>query len=489
MTEHGDERRARGLTWRRRLLAVVLAALLLPALTVVLAVTRDALSYPSQLLLYLSAVVLVSLVGGLWPALATALAASLLANWYFTPPFHTFSIDQPENALALLVFVGVAAAVASVVDLAARRTRQSDRARAEAHTLITLADDVLQEEDPLRALLDRVCETFEQQRVALVEQAERGPEVVASCGHPPAGPATTRVRADDTHALVLDGRPLQPGDERVLAVAARQAVLALERDRLAARAREASALAEVDRVRTALLAAVGHDLRTPLAAALAAVTSLRSPDVEWSDEDADDLLDTAETSLQRLDDVLANLLDMSRLQVGALAVTARPLVLDEVVASAVSHLSDVPDRVELDVPEDLPPVLADPGLLERVLVNVVGNALRHAPGLPVRVTAGVVASGTPHEAAEIRVVDRGPGIPTGAEDAVFAPFQQFDDRRTSGSGPGVGLGLAVARGFAEAMGGSCTPEETPEGGLTMVVRLPLAPPAPDPQRSPTEATR
>jgi two-component system sensor histidine kinase KdpD len=251
----------------------------------------------------------------------------------------------------------------------------------------------------------------------------------------------------------------------VLEAFATQAGIVLQQRRLAEAAAAAGPLAELDRTRTALLTAVSHDLRTPLASAKAAVTSLRDTDIVWTAHDEAELLATADESLDRLTRLVNNLLDMSRLQAGALPVFPRPLGLSEIVPLALDDLGPAAGAVEVHVPAALPDVLADPALVERILVNLVGNALRHgASGRPPLVSASAIA-----ERVELRVVDRGPGIPAGARDRVFAPFQRLGDRDNQ---TGLGLGLALARGLAEAMGGGLTPEDTPGGGLTMVLTLP-----------------
>jgi two-component system sensor histidine kinase KdpD len=221
-------------------------------------------------------------------------------------------------------------------------------------------------------------------------------------------------------------------------------------------------------MRTALLAAVGHDLRTPLASAKAAVTSLRSDDIEWSMQDRNELLLTADESLDRLARLVDNLLDMSRLQAGALSVVSRSVALDEVVPLALDDLGPAGQSVAVDVPDDLPEVLADPGLLERVIANLVGNAVRYSPSG----TMPLVTGSSLGDRVELRVIDRGPGIPPAELDRVFAPFQRLGDTDNT---TGVGLGLALSRGLTEAMGGTLAPEETPGGGLTMVVSLASAP--------------
>lgn len=218
-------------------------------------------------------------------------------------------------------------------------------------------------------------------------------------------------------------------------------------------------------MRTALLAAVSHDLRTPLASAKAAVTSLRSADVKWGAEDHDELLATADESLDRLAHLVDNLLDMSRLQAGAMAVFPRPTGLDDVVARALDDLGISRRAVAVDIPDSLPAVRVDPGILERVIVNLAGNALRYSPqGSPPLLTASVLG-----DRVELRVVDRGPGIPAQDRDRVFVPFQRLGDTDNT---TGVGLGLALSRGLTEAMGGTLEPEETPGGGLTMALSLP-----------------
>ena len=473
------------LSRRRRIAGFGLTLLGIPLLTYLLLLAGDQLSLTSDILLFLAAVIAVALVGGLWPALLAAAGGSLLINYYFTPPVHTFHISAGENLLALVVFVLIAAAVSAVVSLAARRTREAHRASADAQTLATVAGSVLRGARPLTALLERLRETFGLVSVTLLERAPDatpGPDrqhdpkawrVAANvgsgtCTTPAAGEVT--VRADDDLSLVLRGRILAAGDRRIVEAFAAQAAVALRQERLTEEAAAARPLAEADRMRTALLAAVSHDLRTPLASAKAAVTSLRSAEVEFDAADRDELLATAEESLDRLARLVANLLDMSRLQAGALGLSLVPMGLEDAVPPALDELGELARRVRVSLPAHLPTVRADPGLLERVLVNLVANALRFSP--PDRPPS--VSASEHGGQVELRVVDRGPGIPPDEWAKVFLPFQRLGDRD---NGAGVGLGLALSRGLAEAMGGSLVPEETPGGGLTMVLSLPSAEPA------------
>lgn len=226
----------------------------------------------------------------------------------------------------------------------------------------------------------------------------------------------------------------------------------------AAVAAEAAALDRANELRTALLSAVSHDLRTPLASIKASVSSLRAHDVTWSAEETSEFLAAIEDDTDRLNQLVGNLLDMSRLQTGVLELTRHAVALDEVVANALSSLGPSASEVDVDVPEDLPLALVDPGLLERAVANIVVNALHWSPaGSPVQVSGRMTVPDL-----ELRVVDHGPGVPREARDRIFEPFQRLDDR----SGTGVGLGLAIASGFVEAMGGELLIEETPGGGST-----------------------
>ncbi|MFJ6068349.1 ATP-binding protein [Streptomyces tendae] len=426
------------------------------------------LGLANDVLLYLALTVAAALLGGLYPALASAAVGSLLLNWFFTPPVNRITIADPRNMLALAIFVGVALSVASVVDVAARRTHQAARLRAESEILSFLAGDVLRGETSLETLLERVRETFGMESAALLER--EGDVAPWTCaGRAGSGPPIDRpedadvdMPVGDHMALALTGRVLPAEDRRVLAAFAAQAAVVLDRRRLREEADRARALAEGNRIRTALLAAVSHDLRTPLAGIKAAVTSLRSDDVAWSEEDRAELLEGIEEGADRLDHLVGNLLDMSRLQTGTVTPLIREIDVDEVAPMA---LGGVPEgSAELDIPETLPMVAVDSGLLERALANLVENAVKYSPDdRTVLVAASALA-----DRVEVRVVDRGPGVPDEAKDRIFEPFQRYGD---APRGAGVGLGLAVARGFAEAMGGTLNAEDTPGGGLTMVLTL------------------
>jgi two-component system sensor histidine kinase KdpD len=320
----------------------------------------------------------VAAVGGVGPAAATAVAGSLCANWFFTPPFHRFTIAEGENVLALIIFLAVGAVVSFLVLQATARAAETVRSRLE---------------------LEAAQQASARERAVMEEQAA-----------------------------------------------------------------EAVLLARTDELRVALLRAVSHDLRTPLASIKASVTSLLQRDVEWSPDAIQEFLATIDEESDRLDHLVGNLLDMSRLQSGSLQVDLQAVGYEEVVPAALASLSIPTGTVDIAVDAALPRVQADAALLERAVANLAANAIAASgPDRRVLIEAGEVG-----ERVDLRIVDCGPGIPVADRERVFEPFQRLGDS----SAGGVGLGLAVARGFVEAMGGELVMDDTPGGGVTMVIGLP-----------------
>lgn len=468
----GSQRR--GVGRRRQLAGLALAVIALPLLTLLLTDTREALSLEGEVLLFLLVVVLVAVVGGTLVALLAAASAAMLINYYFVEPLHTLDIDEADQALSLAIFVAVAAIVSGAVELAARRARAAQQATAQAETLSALAGADLDENETLRGVLERARQTFGMQSVVLLRHDRRTAEwtEVERAGRSGREPAALRFDVPIGELRLVGRGPAQfAEDQRVLHAFAAAAQTAYEGRRLTEQARHGRSLAVVDRQRTALLAAVGHDLRTPLSAIKASVSSLRQLDVELAEHDREELLATVEQSADRLDGIVTNLLDASRLRAGALVVQAQPVALDEVVGAAILGVRGAAERVQVRVPDDLPLVQADPGLLERVFVNLIDNALRYGGDQPVEIAARAGA-----ESAKVEVLDHGSGVPADEREQLFEPFQRLDDR----SAGGVGLGLSVARGFTEAMNGALAADRGPDGGLLMRLRLPLAAPA-DPE--------
>ncbi|TDT79324.1 two-component system sensor histidine kinase KdpD [Arthrobacter sp. AG258] len=505
-------RRERDLGRVRVTVGFILAAVLPVVLQLLLALDPDP-GVSTAILVQLTGSVTVALVGGLWPAVLAALWSSLLVNYFSTPPVGTLTISDPHNFFSLLVFVGVSAAVAVVVDLSARRSKEASRARAEATTLSDLTRGAVRSEDGVKDLLQQALDVFSVRGAALYgsgpdgnERTTAGWRLVAGAGEVP-GPGETGIpdfgsggggargsgagnsgaadfgtetteNIDPATRLVLFGRALPAGDRRLLAAFGVHLAAQLERQQLADSRREVLRLAEGNTMRTSILRAVSHDLRTPLAGIKLSVGMLLQKDRHYAPEQEHELLQTIDECSDRLDLLVGNLLDMSRLSSPGAEPLLRPVRWSEVIPSA---LRSVPaGRVRVELPPNMPEIEADPGMLERVIANVVENAVKYAPGSDIAVVGGAgglsntTLKGQP--AGEISIIDHGQGVPAERVVEMFRPFQRLDDIPQT---TGVGLGLAVAKGFTEAMGGTLTAEETPGGGLTMVIRLPLSTGFPD----------
>jgi two-component system, OmpR family, sensor histidine kinase KdpD len=463
---------------RARQIVSWLAALTVP--WAILAITQrwldPALDIGGKTAIFFAGVIAVALFGGVAPAVLSGLLSGALLVYFLTDPRYSFAVDNPSNAVTIVVLLGVAMSIAVLVDAAASRAREARRATQEAELLALFAGSVLRGAD-LATLLERVREAYSQRAVCLVRDVNGRPETVASVGKDPCATvdsADTAVKVgDDEFWMLLSGRALTGRDRRVLSVVATQAAGLVKQGELAEEAGKVQTLAEADELRRLLLSALGHDLRTPLTAAKAAVSSLRAEDVWFSPEDTAELLATVEESIDQLTSLVANLLDSSRLAAGVVRPQLSEVYLEEVVQRALISIGKrttvfgrgALDRVKVEVGGTV--AMADAGLLERVLANLIDNALRYAPDSMVRVNAGQVAA-----RVLINVVDEGPGVAKGAAEQMFEPFQRLGDTDNT---TGLGLGLSVAKGFVEAMGGTIQATDTPGGGLTVLVDL-AAPP-------------
>ncbi len=469
------------LSARRRLAGWALAAAGIPLLTLLLLAVADDFGLPGDLMAFVLLVVGVAALGGTGPGLTSAVVSALVVNWYFTPPTRTFTISEPENTAALVAYVLVGTATSLLVSRAERRAADARRAGQEAEALARIGAGLAFTDDPLPSMLDRIRSTFQLDATALLARSDTGTgsgsgtgtwHVVQSAGEPvPTEPTAgaLQVPVGERAVLVLAGAPPTADDQLVLRAFAAQLAVALEQRRLRAEAAHAEVAAEGDALRTALLRAVSHDLRTPLSSIKASVSSLLQDDIAWSDDDRHEFLSTIDEETDRLNGLVGNLLDMSRLQTGVLQIAARPIGWEELVAAATGGLArtgdDGTDVFDIQVPETLPAVVGDPGLVERALANVVANAVRHRAGRPVAIEADADATHV-----HLRVIDHGPGVPADLRPRLFEPFQRLGDT----GGTGVGLGLAVAHGFITAQGGTITTDDTPGGGLTMTLSLPRA---------------
>lgn len=446
----------------RRVASWVAAVVVPAAATALFTVVDPYLDLGGMSALFFVVVLGVALLGGVATAALSALVSGFLLNFFFTGPRYSLTIAEPNNFVTAVVLLVIAVAVAALVDSAARRAAQARRASREAELLTLFAGTVLRGGD-LDALLERVRETYSQRAVSIV----RDGSVLHAVGEQPpttVDDADTAVETPDgSTTLLLAGTRTGARDRRVLTAVANQARGLIRQSELSDAASAAAGLAEADRLRRALLSAVGHDLRTPLAAVKASVSSLRSTDVEFSPEDTAELLATIEESTDHLTSLVGNLLDSSRLAAGVVRPALVEVYVDDAIQDAVRGLPAPSVAPGLTVEVGDVAVLADRGLLERVLANVLDNAARHAPGSPVDVGARTVG-----DRAVVTVADHGPGVAAGHEDRVFDAFQRSGDRDNT---TGVGLGLSVVRGFVEAMGGSVAVSATTGGGTTVTIDL------------------
>ncbi|SPM31022.1 K+-sensing histidine kinase KdpD [Mycobacterium terramassiliense] len=466
---------------RERRVASWLAAVIVPSAICAVTVTLldRYLNNAGESALFFVGVLFVGLLGGVAPAALSAVLSGLLLNYYLITPRHSFTIAEPNSAITELVLMMIAVAVAVLVDGATKRTREARRASQEAELLTLFAGSVLRGAD-LETLLERVRETYSQRAVSMLREPSeeerasgRKGYIVACVGKDPCvsvDSADTAIEVgDEEFWMLMAGKKLSTRDRRVLSAVAKQAAGLIRQRELAEEASRAEAIVRADELRRSLLSAVSHDLRTPLAAAKVAVSSLRAEDVAFSPEDTAELLATIEESIDQLTALVGNLLDSSRLAAGVIHPDLRRVYLEETVQRALVSIGkgatgfyrSAIDRVKVDVGDAV--VMADAGLLERVLANLIDNALRYAPNCVVRVNAGRVG-----DRVLINVIDEGPGIPKGTEDQIFEAFQRLGDHDNT---TGVGLGMSVARGFVEAMGGTIAAGDTPGGGLTVVVDL------------------
>lgn len=453
------------LSRRRRVAGYLLGTIGPVAVTLLMWWTSGLHALPTESMALVVVVVATALVGGLIPAVIAALGSGLLLNWFFTPPLYTLTIGEPRNAIAIVLFVLVGVAVATVVDNAARRTVQATKARAEADALTALSHSLLNATDDPSGLLASACELFNARGAAILRHDDGAVITLASFGTPPVSidAADTTVMIDEKTTLVLAGTSPAASQQGLLHAYAAYAKVMAERSAATDANLERLRLTEVDRTRTALLAAVSHDLRSPLSAVKASVDSLCTPDMTWSEEDRVELLQIIQESTDRLIALVNNLLDMSRIHTGSISAALTEVSLVRAVHNSLVPLEGA-ERIHVAVADDVF-VLADPGLLDRVLANVCENALKYTP-----VEAAITIDAAPinRDRVALRIADTGPGVRDRDHDKIFAPFQRLGD--VPGR-HGVGLGLAVARGLLEAIGGTITTEDTPGGGLTFVLEL------------------
>ena len=453
------------LPWRRRLWGWLVGAVAFVSVTLLMLAQREEFALQNVLLVYLSIAAVVAWIGGIWPALTAALVGFVLGNYLFTLPLRTWTIANPADVFALIAFVFLAGLIGFLVGTAARRSSEAAAAKVEAETLVSLIG--AGGEGSALKLIERLQVALDARGVTLFDPSGGYPKPIVTAGdEPPQAPdSADRTVTVGGATVAIAGGPLDAVDERILAATATELRAVIDRAELAGHVAEVDALEKANELRTALLRAVSHDLRSPLSAIQASVTSILQEDVRWPPEDQKEFLQTISEETERLNRIVSDLLDAGRLQTGTLQVLKRPTGIEDVVSTVATAFRVQRHRLSIDTEIELPDVSTDPVLLERIVENLVRNALDHSPTeTPVRVTAGVVG-----DRIDLRIIDRGPGIDPETRHVVFEPYRTLDDSRMAG----VGLGLAVAKGLAEALGHRITVDDTPGGGTTMILSVGL----------------
>ncbi|MGZ4430694.1 MAG: sensor histidine kinase [Gaiellales bacterium] len=454
---------------RRHVAAAVASVASVAAVTVAIALLKTVVPVLSLGTLYVFAVLPVAVVFGLVYAIPVSIAAMLAFNWFFLPPVHTFTLADSRNWFALATYLVTAVVVSELAARARRRATDAEQRETETALLAELATSLLQGR-PVAGELPGISE-----RVAAVLHARAASIVLGSHVEPSTTAAPIELRAGDRRVGTLE---LLEGSEsnlsarrRLLPALASLLGVAVDRERLAAEAVEAEALRRSDTIKTAVLRAVSHDLRSPLTAIRAASDGLEDQGLTLTQDDRRELIDTIQIEVRRLEKVVDDLLALSRLQAGAIAPRPEVWAAEELVFGALEEVGRDVDRVDVSLPSDIPPVVVDAVQAQRILVNLIDNALKFSPpGSPVTVRVT-------HTRKEviIRVIDQGRGVPESELERVFEPFYRGAPAQDQ---TGTGLGLAIARGFAEANGGRLWAESRPGQGACFALALPPSEGAP-----------
>src|SRR5487761_2754079 len=458
-------RRAKSrLSVRRRVGALVGAALGLPVLTALMTLGRASISLSRVGLVYLSAVVVLTVWGGALAGVVAAVGAFGLENYYFVAPVHTLVIARPDDVVTLVAFLIFALAASATVAVLTQHSSEAERARAEARVLAETAAHVGGAHEDLVPLLDSLRQVFAASSVALLVRHESAWSTEVLAGEAPLDPGSgQRFPIDDDHALVVSGATLDDQDRDLVGAFAGRIAAGLRARVIAHDAAELRDLAEAESFRLALFRIAADDLRRPLEEIGAMVGALREPGANPALVKPR-VAEVAER-VHRLIRLVTNLVDAGRLEAAEVTPRLELVRVGDLVAGALDSVDTRGRRVALDVPGDLPDLATDPHLARRVIANVITNGCRFGPpDEPVRVRAGMVG-----DWVEVLVVDRGPGMDPAQRDAVLAPFDHL-----SGSTLSAGLNLTVASGLAQLLGGALRFEDTPGGGLTVVIELPLA---------------
>ena len=457
-------RRKSPFTWRRRVEAIAGTALLFPALTILILQLQPtnplAVVFPA----YLATVVAVTAWGGLAVGLTASLIAAILENYFFVEPLHSLSIGHSSDLAALTAYLAFSGVVAFAVTAFATRTAEAERSRNEAEILATAAATVATSRDDLAPILETLRTVFGFGHVELqsLEESDWRTELASGVAHSDSKTHSV-FDIDASHRLIVWGGTTDSADQSILRAFLGRLAVGIQSQRIQREEAALQALAATDALRTGLLRAVSHDLRTPLATIEANVSTLLASDVDWSPEEQRAFLSTIEREVHRLTRLVTNLLDAGRLEAGVVTPRSVAVELDDLVASALETIDTLGRHLRIEIPETLPSLVTDPDLYERAVANVVANACRFSP--PDKAVA--IKAGSDNRSISLLVIDQGPGIKPELMGRLGEPFHRLNDE-----GSGAGLGLTVAKGFIELLGGSMRFDETPGGGLTVSISTP-----------------
>ena len=443
---------------RRLLTGVIASAVAVAVVTAAIALLKPHVPVLSLGVLYVFAVLPIAVVWGLALALPVSVASMLAFEWFYLAPVHRFSLANSENWFALAVYLVTAVVVSELAARSRRRAAAAEQRERESSFLARLATDLLRGrrlDDELPAIAGRAANVLglDRAEIELGAEGRHGPGEV---------PYPLEVAGRTIGSIYTPADPNAAAQRRFLPALAALLAVAVDRDRLERDALEAEALRRSDLVKTALLRAVSHDLRSPLTGIRTAIGALRNRTLQLSEADRTELLDTIQVDSERLSRLVGDLLDLSRLEAGGAAPDTELWALDDIVREAVDSLG-ARDRVE--IVGESPLVEVDAAQVQRVLANLIENAIAFSPP-DVRVLVRITAT---RKEAIVRIVDQGPGLPETELERVFEPFY----RRSSDKTGGAGLGLAIARGFAAANGGRVWAESRPDQGATFALALPV----------------
>jgi two-component system, OmpR family, sensor histidine kinase KdpD len=456
--------RARGhVSWMRIFVALVLTALTMPFVTWAMTQARSSLSLSTVFLVYLLVVLGLSTWGGALVGIVAAVAASALENYYFVLPLHTFQVARPDDVVAIVAFFLFAIGASFVVSRFALRSKEAERAQLEAQVLARAAATMATASDDLAPLLESLRTIFAIPGVALLVRTDGEWRSDVTSGEPvDEATANSRFVIDDDHVLLLSGEALSNQDRQLITVFLERVSTGLATQHFMHDEQQQRALAQTDALRSGLLHALSHELGSPLASIEADVHSLLKTDVTWSPQARHGVLVGLERDVRRMTRLIANLVDLRRLEAGKVTAQIIDVDLAELLDQILAGIDDEGHSFDIDVPEDLPLLMTDRGLLRRVIVNVVTNALRFSPeNVPIRISAAWTG-----DFVELLVIDQGPGIDEDRRATLIAPEGQLYDDQFD-----AGIGLTASAGFLKPLGGHLRFEDTPGGGLTVCIEV------------------